>query len=243
MTLRSRLAFGLVMIALILVGPLVFAIQSLRVLKADATALAENEIAASLLLGRLREGLGDVRHNELALLFSKDSASQVAMDRQMDHVAAMADTLGRLNLPDYADTIRSAVRQMDSVATPEYKAALANDTTLADSLSLHYFVPALNRADSTVKIVEHQLQQRTEARAAQQASRIRRTQQRRLARWSLPSSLPARSPSGSPGRSANRSTISNRGCAPLPTGISTIGSGSRWTGRMNSASSRAAFKR
>jgi hypothetical protein len=69
MTLRSRLAAGLVTIAIILVCPLVFAIQSLRGLHNDAVALREGDFAASLLLGRLREGLNDLRRQELSLLF------------------------------------------------------------------------------------------------------------------------------------------------------------------------------
>src|SRR5215217_4319843 len=99
MTLRSRLALGLVMIAIILVGPLVFAIYSLRELKTDAKALAESDFAASLLLGRLREGLAEVRRTELSLLFSKDTLSRNAMDRQVGHVAAMADSLAAFDLP------------------------------------------------------------------------------------------------------------------------------------------------
>jgi hypothetical protein len=70
MTLRSRLVVGLVTIAIVLVCPLVFAIQSLRALHADAVALRDREFAGSLLLGRLREGLSDLRRQELGLLFT-----------------------------------------------------------------------------------------------------------------------------------------------------------------------------
>src|SRR5215467_15186940 len=99
MTLRSRLVVGLVTISIILVGPLVFAIQSLYGLRDDARALRDREFAASLLLGRLREGLNDLRRQELALLFSKDEASRNAMERLVVHVAALADSLGRFQLP------------------------------------------------------------------------------------------------------------------------------------------------
>src|SRR3954469_22393247 len=105
MTLRSRLALGLVLIALILVGPLVFAIQSLRDLKRDANTLANTDFAASLLLGRLREALSDVRQTELSLLFSKDGASRDTMEQQTVRIAALADSLSRFNLPDYGEKI------------------------------------------------------------------------------------------------------------------------------------------
>jgi signal transduction histidine kinase len=176
MTLRSRLALGLVAIALILVGPLVFAIQSLRDLRHDARQLAENEFAASLLLGRLREGLSDVRRTELSLLFSKDSASRNAMDRQVGRVGTLADSLARFDLPAYAEHILSSVHQMENAAPAEYSAALAGDTIVADSLSARVFVPALNHADSTVKTAEVELQTRTTNRVTGQAAMIRATQ-------------------------------------------------------------------
>ena len=91
MTLRSRLALGLVTIAIILVGPLVFAIYSLRNLNHDAKMLANTEFAASLLLGRLRESLSAVRRTELALLFSHDAASRDTMNGQVVRRAPQAD--------------------------------------------------------------------------------------------------------------------------------------------------------
>ncbi|MDB4875923.1 MAG: ATP-binding region ATPase domain protein [Gemmatimonadetes bacterium] len=175
MTLRSRLAIGLVTIAIILVGPLLFAIQSLYRLHDDAKALRDQEFAASLLIGRLREGLNDLRRQELALLFSKDVAARDAMDKQVRHVAAMADSMSHYQLPAYARDIGSSIRQVAEAAPAEYEAALANNPKVADSLSARVFVPALSHADSTVIVAEHELQNRTTARVAAQATTISRT--------------------------------------------------------------------
>src|SRR5262249_58916873 len=101
MTLRSRLAVGLVTISLVLVAPLVFAIQSLYGLRDDARALRDRDLAASLLLGRLREGLNDLRREELALLFAKNDASRDAVDLQVKHVAALVDSLAHFQLTSY----------------------------------------------------------------------------------------------------------------------------------------------
>ena len=98
MTLRSRLGAGLVTIAIILVTPLVFAIQSLRRLHDDATALRDREFAASLLIGRLREGLNDVRRQELALIFARDVPARDAMETGVATVAALADSLSHFEL-------------------------------------------------------------------------------------------------------------------------------------------------
>jgi len=172
MTLRSRLAAGLVIIAIILVGPLVFAIQSLRGLHEDAAALRDHEFAGVLLLGRLREGLNDLRRQELGLLFTKDAASRDAMGKQVDRVANLSDSLTHFQFPDYAHAIGESVRQIADAAPAEYQAALTSDTVVADSLSLHVFVPALNRADSIVRIAEGKLRDRTYERVQRQATGI-----------------------------------------------------------------------
>jgi signal transduction histidine kinase len=175
MTLRSRLAVGLVTIAIILVGPLAFAIRSLYRLHDDATTLRDRDFAASLLIGRLREGLNDVRREELALLFARDSASRDAMEKGVAHVGALADSLSHFELPVYARDIGASVRQLAAAAPSEYNAALQGNTKLADSISAKIFVPALDHADSTVAVAEHAVLNRTTARVNQQTSRIDRT--------------------------------------------------------------------
>jgi signal transduction histidine kinase len=172
MTLRSRLVIGLVTIAIILVGPLVFAVSSLFRLRTDALQLRETEIAALIVLGRLRDGLNDLRREELALLFSRDVATRDAMDRELYHADRLADTLGNYNLPTFASDIATSVHLISAATPSEYRAALAGDTTLADSLSSHAFVPALNRADSVVRAAEQKVRERTSQRVEDETTRI-----------------------------------------------------------------------
>src|SRR6478752_3836091 len=112
MTLRSRLAAGLVTIAIILVTPLVFALQSLRHLHDDATALRDRDFAASLLIGRLREGLNELRREELALIFKPDAVSRDAMEKGVAQVGALADSLSHFALPAQAKDIGVSIRQI-----------------------------------------------------------------------------------------------------------------------------------
>jgi len=175
MTLHSRLVAGLVAIAIILVGPLAFAVLSLRSLQRDSVELRDRDLGGSMALGRLRDGLSEVRHQELALLFAKNVASRDAMDKQIGHVAALADSLTTFELPEYAQAIGASVREIADAAPAEYRAALANDTTRADSLSDHAFVPALSRADSTVLSAEHALLARTTQLVTAEAAAINHT--------------------------------------------------------------------
>jgi hypothetical protein len=86
MTLRSRLGVGLVLIALILVGPLVWAIWGIWRLQSDAENLRDRDFAASQLIGRLRDGLNDLRRGELALLFDPTIEHKESIDRELKRV-------------------------------------------------------------------------------------------------------------------------------------------------------------
>ncbi|MEO6877892.1 MAG: HAMP domain-containing sensor histidine kinase, partial [Gemmatimonadaceae bacterium] len=109
---------------------------------------------------------------ELALLLVHDVQSRDFTDTRLRHVAALADSLNRYQLPEYASDIGASVRKIADVAPAEYQAALANNVRVADSLSANVFVPALTHADSTVMVAEHELLQRTTRRVAEQATSI-----------------------------------------------------------------------
>src|SRR3954468_15221033 len=128
MTLRSRLSWGLVIIAVCLIAPLALAIQSLRGLHRDAQILNNRDFAASLLIARLREGLSEVRRQELALLFKPDAASRDAMHRGLTHAKAMSDTLSTFSLGIYAKNIGVSVQELASAAEQEFAATLAART-------------------------------------------------------------------------------------------------------------------
>lgn len=172
MTLRSRLGAGLVIIAIILVTPLAIAILSLRRSNDEAVALRDREFAASLLIGRLREGLNEVRREELALLFNHDVTSRGQMEKGVAKVALLADSLTKFAFAAYAKEIGVSVQQLANVAPSEYAAALEDKKELADTLSLTKFAPALNHADSIVRIAEHALAARTQTRVEDQTTRL-----------------------------------------------------------------------
>src|SRR5438552_13194261 len=79
MTLRARLTLGLLTIAVILLVPLLIATRSLDRLHSEAKALRDRDFAASLLLGRLRDALNDLRSSEMAVLFVREEKSRATM--------------------------------------------------------------------------------------------------------------------------------------------------------------------
>ena len=176
MTLRSRLALGLLAIAVILVTPLLLAVRSLEGLHRDIRDLRSREFAASLMLGQLREGITDLRSREIALLFVHDAKSQDAMASGMSTIIALTDSLEHTGLGKRAADIRDAVQEMATWAPHEYRAALAEQRAEADSLSSRHFAPALARADTVIRLAEHDLQVSTKQRVDSAATNIGRAE-------------------------------------------------------------------
>ncbi|HEX4467909.1 MAG TPA: HAMP domain-containing protein, partial [Gemmatimonadaceae bacterium] len=174
MTLRSRLIVGLLTIALILVIPLLIAVQAMDRLHRDARALRDNEFAASLLLGRLREGLNALRRAETALLFVHEARTRDTMDAQLKAVAATADSLKNFNLDKSAGDVARHIAAIEAWAPQEYAAALAEHRDEAEQISQTHLVPALGGADSSVLEAERDLRQRTAERVASAAVEISR---------------------------------------------------------------------
>ena len=174
MTLRSRLIVGLLTIAVILVIPLLIAVQAMDRLHRDARALRDKEFTASLLLGRLREGLNDLRRQETALLFVHDGQTRDLMEKQLTLVARAADSLKDFDLDRSADSVSKSIADIEAWAPYEYKAALADRRDEADQISATHLVPALAAADRSVLEAERSLRERTVKRVASAATAISR---------------------------------------------------------------------
>ena len=175
MTVRSRLAIGLISIAVILVIPLLIAVQSLDRLHKEARGLRNEEFAASLLLGSLRESLNDLRRAEIALLFYPDSATRDAMRDQIEEVRTLTDSLDHYQLSAAASDVRRAVAQIATRGPEEYKAALT-DHKLADTISARYLIPALDSATAGVRSAEDDLRSRTAEVIERSEGSLRQTQ-------------------------------------------------------------------
>ena len=164
MSIRTRLALGTLAIALVILAPLVLALRSLEQLRIDTTALRDREFAAAMLLGRMRGTLDDLRRAETALLFVHDSASRAAMAQAIERLSLMADSLEGYQLDSAARNVRVAVREVSSYAPLEYRAALAGEPVVAESISTVHVIPAVGRVDRWIVAAERSLTERTRER-------------------------------------------------------------------------------
>ncbi|HJQ19146.1 MAG TPA: HAMP domain-containing protein, partial [Gemmatimonadaceae bacterium] len=173
MTLRSRLSLGLLTIAVILIVPLLLATRSLERLHSEAKALRDRDFAASLLLGRLRDALNDLRSAEMAVLFVRDEQSRQSMLERIGAVEAVADSLDTYDLGRAVRDVRAAMQAVAAGTQAEHQAALEHRDRDAERTSNQQVLPSLARAEAAARDAERTLRSRTRDRVVQAAGAAR----------------------------------------------------------------------
>jgi len=170
MTLRARLSLGLLTIAVILTVPLLIATRSLGRLHNEAKALRDRDFAASLILGRLRDALNDLRSAEMAVLFVRDEKSRESMMQRVADVGRLADSLETYELGNTTREVGAAMQTVEAGAEAEHQAATERHDKTAEKISSEKVIPAINRAEAAVVTAERMLRERTRDRVAAAAS-------------------------------------------------------------------------
>ena len=177
MTLRSRLALGLVIIAAVLVVPLIVARASLQRLHGQVRSLREGEFQASLVLGRLRDALDDVRERELALGVVTSDTVHAQLQRALTLAETLADSLNRFQLNTAAARIQRDLATVRLATGLEFDAMRAGRPERADSISQRTVAPALRDANLALSPVEQELRSRTTVRVLAAESALGRAEQ------------------------------------------------------------------
>src|SRR3954471_12835952 len=164
MTLRARLGWGLLAIAVVLIVPLLLSLRSLEHLYETSRLLRDREFAASLLLGSFRERTDDTRRAEDALLFVHDERSAARMQKQIDGLIALTDSLEAYHLDFSAAQIRPSLEELRAAAREEYSQASEGKPTIAEMVSTRRTRPAIASVDSALAATATTLRNRTRQR-------------------------------------------------------------------------------
>ncbi len=187
MTLRARLGWGLFAIALVLIVPLLISLKSLEQLYETSRLLRDREFAASMLLGSFRERTDDARRAEDALLFIHDQKSATRMQREIDGLVALTDSLDRYRLELPAAQIRGSLDTLRAAARDEYEQASAGRSTVAEMVSQQRTRPSIASVDSSLGASATTLRNRTRQRVADATSETLKAE--RLVAGALPIAL------------------------------------------------------
>ncbi|MGQ0640365.1 MAG: sensor histidine kinase [Gemmatimonadaceae bacterium] len=161
MTLRLRLAFGLTAIALIFALPVLLAVRALEHMRAETARVRDQEFAATLIMGRMRENAEALSQDaQLLALFPGDTTWQ-NFDQRLTALKDWTDSLSRMVRPSETAMLKGAIRDVELRAPSVLRNAAAGRAATADSLLDRWLVPAMNELDRSVVLVETRLQERT----------------------------------------------------------------------------------
>lgn len=163
-TLRGRIAIGALGIALVLAIPLIFTTQALRRVHQTTQELRTGEFAASLLLGRFREGTDELRRADDALLFVYDSLSRQRMADGINMIHEMADSLDFYDLSSAATEVRLALDSLNVLTEEAFLLASAGQSEQAEVISSQKVRPRIGVIDQTISAAEVLLRARTRDR-------------------------------------------------------------------------------
>jgi signal transduction histidine kinase len=172
MTLRVRLALSLAFIAAVLIVPLVLARISMQSLHREMRELREGDFQASLMLGRLRDGLAEVRAREVALGVLKGDTANHNLTIVLQKATALTDSLGQYHLDGATARIRDALATITPAAQREYEAFSSGRDTLAERISSDTIAPALREADRALPPAEAALRTRAAERVSAAAEAL-----------------------------------------------------------------------
>jgi signal transduction histidine kinase len=164
MTLRIRLAIGIVSITIILLLPLLLALASLESVHQTTRSLRDREFAGSLQLGRFRKLTDDIKRGEDALAVLHDSASLARMRANLAALSSTGDSLDRYKLSP-AGEMRSAILSLRAATDAEYAAAASGNANVADEISAQRTRPALITLDKLIAQTEARLREETRDKA------------------------------------------------------------------------------
>lgn len=160
MTLRSRLALGLLNIAVLLLIPLIIALTSLDRLHRSTQALRAHEFTASLLLGRLRGRTDDLRQAETFFGVTRSDTDRTHLQERLKTLRATSDSLNVLLADSTTRRIGDAVSQVERTTAQEVTAAASAHPDRADTISDIAVRPALEYVHRSIAASEQALSTR-----------------------------------------------------------------------------------
>ncbi len=154
-------------IALVLAIPLFFTTHALRRVHQTTLELRTGEFAASLLLGRFREGTDELRRADDAILFVHKPETREWMARGLATMRKMADSLDVYHLGAAATEVRLALDSLSVLTEQEYQLAASGelqDEKQAEMLSAQWVRPRIAVIEQTIAAAESLLRARTRDR-------------------------------------------------------------------------------
>ena len=174
MTLRLRLVLGLAAVALLLAAPLVLALDALDRARLAANKLQTEDVAASLMLSRVRGVVETLHRADLAIVtVPDDAAGGRYLASNTASLRGLVDSARHYNLPDMARVMARSVTTLETDGAAEADAAARGKTELMERISNTRVGPALAALEAALADANGDLARRSDHNALEAADAAR----------------------------------------------------------------------
>ena len=190
MTLRARLALGILVISILLLVPLLLATRAMEQVGEQTELLRAQDFAASNVLDQLRSASDDFSNAELAL--GVDTTPAEAFPRvtsALDRLARLSDSLRAVGFGEQAPAVAATAAELRHLSERELSALLARETSRAEALSADSIPPVLDQVSQSLRAIELLVARRTASRVDAAAELVQRSRDRTAVAFALAAAL------------------------------------------------------
>ena len=166
MTLRTRLAFGILAMVVVMLAPLILSLRALEDFRRDAEQLRLVEFRAAVLVGRASSALAEIDQTKtfLSLFPSEQTAAQFRA--KLDTLRSHVDTLGTMTNTVTVPRMRNSLKAVADEAETALRLASTGRPTLADSIIDRPMSNAIADVERILTLTEQSLQELTRERVS-----------------------------------------------------------------------------
>lgn len=176
-SLRVRLVAGLLMVAAILVAPLVVTRFSLKRLLTDIQQLQSQDFRSSLMMGRMRTAVDEVRRRDDQMGGLRDSSLAPSLRGAVQRLVSLNDSLRGIAKDTAYVPVDSMVREVVRLTGMSLAAMEAKDFDRIDDLSARALRPALATLLGKVADAESALRVETATRVGRAGEEVAQARQ------------------------------------------------------------------
>lgn len=185
--LRVRLVVGMLVLAGILIAPLIVTRFSLNRLFTEIEQLQSQDFRASLLLGRIRATVDQVRRADDRIVGLSDSTGAPALRKAVSNLRLLTDSLNKLTAGESYAAVGAAAQEVELLTSRSLEAMQSGDFVRVESMSSARVRPSLLQLISAVEAAEGELRIETAARV--NGARDETAQARRISMLALAMAL------------------------------------------------------
>ncbi|MCC6319215.1 MAG: HAMP domain-containing histidine kinase [Gemmatimonadaceae bacterium] len=166
MTLRTRLALGILAMVVVMLAPLILSLRAMDEFRRDAERLRDVEFRAAVIVGRARTALQDIDQTRMYLSLFPSPQTAAQFQAKLDTLRLYVDSLGGMTNMVTVPRMRNSMRAVQDEAETALRLASAGRAAMADSIIDRPLLSAIGDVERILTVTEQSIQEETRDRVS-----------------------------------------------------------------------------